>query len=142
MKKKIFGCFLFLIIVYGCSSNSQSSDFTFGTGTYNFKMSDSLGNPIVDGILIVKSNTDNKISGTYEFKNISQKDFPSLTVMDGEFSGDINTKEKRVFINTNPRIADSNVFWYLDFKKSSLSGDWIHSTFRGSSSKGKIKITK
>ncbi len=141
MIKKIFVCSLFLICLYGCSS-SIDPGFKFATGTYHFKMSDSLGSPIADGIINVKSTTNNQLTGTYDIKNIYQKDFPGLGVMDGEFSGEVNTKEKQIFINTNPRIADSNVFWYLNLNSGLLSGVWTHSTFRGPSANGKVEIAK
>jgi hypothetical protein len=123
-----------------CSSSNESSNFIFSAGKYKFSMTDSTGKKLADGSLNVKTYSGNDISGTYEFTNIYVKDFPGLSAMDGEFSGTVNKAEKRVFINTNPKIADSNVFWNLDIKKSSLSGEWVYSVFRGTGNKGKVKI--
>lgn len=136
--------FVFPVIVYlcGCASSSEESAFSFGTGDYNFIMYDSTGKKIAEGVLNLKSKTANNISGTYKFENIYVKDFPGLSSMNGDFEGNIIPADKKVFINTNPRIADSNVFWNMSIKKSSLSGEWMYSTFRGTGNKGKIKITK
>lgn len=132
-----------LLIIVSCSAGESSSGFSFGKGKYNFKMTDSSGKEMLTGILYVKTfNTDNSISGTYEFKKISDKDFPGYSSMEGEFSGNVDNSTRMVFINTNPRIADANVFWNLKIKKSSLSGGWNYSTFRGKASGGLVKITK
>lgn len=141
--KTIFANFflIFIIVAAGCGSSYEETNFTFGVGKYKFTMSDSTGKKLAEGTLNVKTyDSKNEISGTYDFTKIYQKDFPGLSVMDGEFGGNVNKTQKRVFINTNPKIADNNVFWNLDIKKSSLSGEWVHSVFRGTSNKGKIKI--
>ncbi|MEO8447285.1 MAG: hypothetical protein ABI528_07295 [bacterium] len=131
-----------MITGYGCSTSYDESAFTLGVGNYKFTMTDSTGNKLAEGNLVIKTYKNTDISGTYEFTNIFQNDFRGLSAMDGEFSGTVNKTEKRVFINTNPRIADSNVFWNMDIKKSSLNGDWIYSMFRGTGNKGKVKIFK
>lgn len=105
-------------------------------------MTDSIGNKILDGNLVVKDYLNNKISGTYDLKNVYQKDFIALGVMDGTFDGNIIPDSNFVFINTNPRIADANVFWNMKILSNSVSGEWRYSVFRGSVNKGKIKITK
>ncbi len=130
------------LIIAGCSSGTVTSPFKFGKGTYKFTMSDSTGAELLRGSLIVLTYADGKISGTYEFTKISDRDFPGFSSMQGEFSGDVSNTEKTVFINTNPRIADSNVFWNLKIKNNSLSGNWNYSVFRGKTSGGKVKITK
>lgn len=141
---KFIVCVLFIygvIVVSGCSSGNENSSFSFGKGKYNFVMSDSTGKEYARGIINVEKYSKGEISGTYEFKEISQKDFDGLSSMEGEFSGDVNDKEKTVFVNTNPKIADSNVFWNLKIKKNSLSGSWQYSVFRGKMNGGKVKIT-
>lgn len=144
MLKNVLFNFLFLFIIFlsGCSSSNEASPFVFGKGKYNFTMTDSTGKTMVKGIINVLEKTGDNISGVYELKNIYDKDFPGLPTMEGTFAGNINQTEKTVFINTNPKIADSNVFWNMEVKKNSLQGDWNFSVFRGSINKGKIKITK
>ncbi len=136
--------FSILIIISGCSSGevATSPPFKFGFGEYNFTMSDSSGKALLKGIINVTGVSDDKISGVYTFKNVYDYDFPGLSSMDGNFEGNIIQSEKKVFINTNPGIADSNVFWNLEMKKKYLEGEWTFSVFRGSMNKGKIKITK
>ncbi len=105
-------------------------------------MTDSLGKKILDGNLTVKDYLVNDISGTYEIVNVYQKDFIALGVMDGTFDGNVMQDSNTVFINTNPRIADANVFWNMKIRSTSVSGEWRYSVFRGSVNKGKVKITK
>lgn len=129
------------IFLSGCSSSNSTSIFSFGVGKYNFTMSDSTGKKLLEGILNVKTYTKDKITGTYDFTEIYNNRFPGFSSMNGEFEGNVNEIEKKVFINTNPKIADSNVFWNLLIKKNSLTGEWNYSTFRGSGTRGKVKVT-
>ena len=130
------------LIIAGCSSGNISTPFKFGKGKYKFTMTDSSGTELLRGTLNVISYENDKFSGTYEFTKISDKSFEGFSSMNGEFSGDLNQKDKRVFINTNPRIADSNVFWNMKIKNNKLSGGWNYSVFRGRSQGGLISITK
>jgi hypothetical protein len=132
----------FLIFASGCSSSSDDSTFIFGKGSYNFTMYDSTGKKImIKGIMKVVSYQDDKISGTLEYTNVYDDNFSGYSSMSKEFEGNVIRKDKKVWINTNPRIADSNVFWNMSIGKSSLNGEWSYSMFRGSGSKGKIKVT-
>ncbi len=144
MTKNNFSIVLFLIfiVLIGCTTSNQEPAFNFGVGAYRFTMSDSTGNKLADGTLDVKESKDGQIAGSYEFVKIYKQDFQGLNAMDGEFDGNINEAEKIVFINTNPKIADSNVFWNMKIKKNSVSGEWRYSVFRGIGNKGKIRITK
>lgn len=141
-KSIIFNIVIILALFAGCSSSNYEENFKFGIGKYKFTMSDSLGKKVAEGTMNVETMKDDNITGSYEFTKIYQSDFPGLSSMNGEFSGNIVKSEKRVFINTNPKIADSNVFWNLDIKNKYLLGEWTYSTFRGSQNKGKIKIAK
>ncbi len=132
----------FLIFASGCSSSSDDSTFTFGKGSYNFVMYDSTGKKtMIKGIMKVVSYKDDKISGTLEYTNVYDDNFSGYSSMSKEFEGNVIKDEKKVWVNTNPRIADSNVFWNMSIGKSSLNGEWSYSMFRGSGSKGKIKVT-
>ncbi len=148
MIKYIFLLFQFSILMTalattGCSSSrEEQAAFKFGIGKYRFTMSDSTGKKMADGTLEVKTYSSDKISGTYTFTNVYEKDFNGFSSMDGVFEGNVIPSEKKVFINTNPRIADSNVFWNMFIKKNSVSGEWNFSVFRGSINKGKVRIFK
>ncbi|HRI85109.1 MAG TPA: hypothetical protein PK536_06645 [Ignavibacteria bacterium] len=125
-----------------CSSSEDAENFKFGKGKYRYKMSDSTGKALIDGIITVKTYENGEITGTLLVTKNYVNDFPGYTSMSNEFSGNVNLPEKKVFINTNPRIADSNVFWNMDIKTSGLSGEWRYSVFRGKTSTGKVKIMK
>jgi hypothetical protein len=133
----------FLIFASGCSSSDSDPVFKFGKGKYNFTMSDSTGSKkMIQGIMNVVTYSEDKFTGTLEYTNVYDENFNGYSSMSKEFEGNVNMKEKVVWINTNPRIADSNVFWNMKIGKSSLNGEWSYSIFRGQGTKGKIKITK
>jgi len=138
----IFAFFAAGILICGCSSSTSETNFTFGLGKYKFLMSDSSGTKLAEGTLNVKTYANNKISGTYVFNKVYDDNFPGYSSMGGEFEGDVNSVEKFVFINTNPKIADSNVFWRMRIRKDGLSGGWNYSVFRGETSGGLVKVTK
>ncbi|HMS34538.1 MAG TPA: hypothetical protein PKC91_10670 [Ignavibacteria bacterium] len=137
-----FSILITALAAEGCSSSEDESAFKFGIGKYRFTMSDSTGKKMAEGTLEVKTYASDKISGTYEFTNVYVKDFPGQSTMDGLFEGNVIPSEKKVFINTNPRIADANVFWNMLIKKNSVSGEWNYSVFRGEMNKGKVRIFK
>ena len=126
----------------GCSSSEDSGNFKFEKGKYRFKMSDSTGKALVSGIIEVKTYVNEDITGTLLVTKNYVDDFPGYTSMSNEFSGNINRVEKTVFINTNPKVADSNVFWNMNLYSDSVSGEWRYSIFRGNTAFGKVKITK
>jgi hypothetical protein len=133
----------FLIFASGCTSSSDDSTFTFGKGSYNFVMYDSTGKKVmIKGIMKVAAYQGDKISGTLEYTTVYDENFSGYSSMSKEFEGNVIKKEKKVWINTNPRIADSNVFWNMIIGKSSMNGEWSYSMFRGAGSKGKIKVTQ
>lgn len=141
---KVFLSVMLIVIITasGCSSSEDSDDFKFGKGKYRFKMSDSTGKALVSGIIEVKTYVNEDITGTLLVTKNYVDDFPGYTSMSNEFSGNINRVEKTVFINTNPKIADSNVFWNMELGSNSVSGEWRYSIFRGNTTSGKVKITK
>ena len=130
------------IFLYSCSSSNDNSSFNFGIGKYKFTMWDSTGKKLLEGTLEVKTFSNEQISGTYEFKKIYYDKFPGFNSMNGQFDGNIDNTGKKIFINTNPKIADSNIFWNLTIKRTLLSGQWNYSTLRGTVGKGKVKITE
>jgi len=138
----IFAFFAAGILMHGCSSSSSESNFTFGLGKHEFTMSDSSGTKLAEGTLNVKTYAKNEVSGTYTFTKVYNELFPGFSTMEGEFDGNVNLGDKIVFINTNPKIADSNVFWRMRIRKDGLSGGWIYSVFRGKTSGGLVKVTK
>lgn len=135
----IIGVFLSFL---SCSSGvPEGTPMTFGKGKYSFTMYDSTGKKtIMKGVMTVITYEDDQITGTLEYNDIRDKDFVPLSSMSNEFSGNVVKKDNVVFINTNPRLADSNVFWNLKIGRSSLNGEWTHSVFRGQGQRGIIKI--
>ncbi|CAF3648354.1 unnamed protein product [Rotaria sp. Silwood1] len=78
----------------GCAS-SGSSDNQVELGDYDFTMYGAGGSKIASGVMTVKDITD----------------FPAKSAMGGDFTGNADYTKGKVFINTNPKIADANVFF-------------------------------
>ncbi|CAN5569235.1 hypothetical protein BH10BAC5_BH10BAC5_13180 [soil metagenome] len=142
----LFTAVLFCSII-GCSSTQNpcpcNAPLLIEKGKYNFVMYDSTGvNKIAEGDFYVESADTTKFKGTYNFKIVFQEDFPGQSSMNGDYTGQINYKERKASVNTNPRIADSNVFFSLYLDQAAMFGDWSYSTFRGPRAAGKVTISK
>jgi hypothetical protein len=149
MKTLLILASMSLLIFFSCKSteNNSSQITTSGNapmpGKYDFYMYDSVGVLLLTGVMNMNVLPDNKLSGNYTFTTVFNDEFHGYHAMDGNFEGDYNAPEKRIFINTNPRIADANVFFYLDYTKNSLIGTWNYSVFRATiNSKGTIRAFK
>ncbi len=140
-------------MISGCASTSSSTTtkntcscnapLLIEKGNYTFVMYDSTGlNKVAEGDFIIESADTSNFKGNYNFKIVFQEDFPGRSSMNGDFSGNINYFERKAFVNTNPRIADSNVFFSLYLDQTSMFGDWSYSTFRGPRATGKVTIVK
>ncbi len=128
-------------IAAGCSSGNSGSPFVFGKGKYSFVMYDSTGNKkILEGTMTVSSYTGGNASGTLEYTKVYDSTFAGYSSMSREFQGTYDNVSKKLWINTNPKIADSNVFWNARAGSGSINGEWNYSMFRGTGSKGKLKI--
>jgi len=144
---KIFIMFLFLTVFAGGCTSSSSSDNQIELTDYTFTMYGSGKIRLASGVMTVKNITatdvnNPSISGTYEVTYWSPEDFPGKSAMNGEFAGNVDYTQGRMFINTNPKIADANVFFTATIYSSFYQGEWNYSTFRGPTNRGELTITK
>lgn len=128
----------------GCPEKEKSySPFVKSfLGNYGFKMSDSSGKTIAEGLISPKDFTDPNISGTYTVTNFVESSFKSEISQSNNFTGVLEEKTKKVFINLNPKIADNNIYLRLDFSGSELKGTWEKSTMTGLHGKGIFTAVK
>jgi hypothetical protein len=147
MKKLYLFLLLPLLVYYGCSggctttcTSESCSDLI--CGKYNYTLTDSADTKLIEGLLIVSDCDNEKISGTYSKDKVFNDSFPGFKSMKGFFSGNVDVKEKKAFINTNPKIADNNILINFEIKKDSLSGKWTFSTMRGTIAMGKFYAVK
>jgi hypothetical protein len=147
MKKLFFLLLLPLVIYYGCAggctttcTSESCSDLI--SGKYHFTMTDSIDNKLIEGTLNFTGYDNEKISGTYTKDVVLNDTFPGFSSMKGFFSGNVDLKEKKAFINTNPKIADNNIFINFEIKKDSLTGRWTFSTMKGTIAIGKFYAVK
>ncbi len=143
-------CLVFLFIatlISGCASSGSSSDNQIELADYNFTMYGTGGAKIADGVMTVKNITAKDVNapeftGTYTITNWYKEDFAPKSTMGGDFSGNADYTKGKIFVNTNPKMADANVFFNASIYSSFFQGDWNYSTFRGPTSQGDLIIRK
>ena len=111
----------------GCSGPTKSGAEI--TGDYEFTMYDSTNSKIADGVLTIESHVGEKVMGTYKFTNLVTE-FSGYGTMRGKFDGKVNESEKMILINTNPGVADNNIYFNVKIEKNKLEGEWYYTGFR------------
>lgn len=147
--KKTFLSLTYLLLAFvivSCSS-SQPSSSRISIGDYTFTMYDNTNKIILSGTMTVSNIVNMDISGTYKITNLAQPDFQALSALSNKFSGNIDSLTSTVFINTNPMIADANVFFNLryNYTEAKFVGEWRYSVFRRDNPdilKGKVTLVK
>jgi hypothetical protein len=147
MKKLYLFLLLPLFIYIGCTggctttcTSESCSDLI--SGKYNYTMTDSTDNKLIEGVLIFTGYDNEKISGTYTKDKVFNDSFPGFKSMKGSFNGNVDVNEKKAFINTNPKIADNNILINFAIMKDSLAGRWTFSTMRGTMATGNFYAKK
>jgi hypothetical protein len=148
--KKTFLRFTYLLsalILFSCSpSNDVQKRGVLAKGDYYFTMYDSTGAVIMKGTMTIDNLTKTDISGTYKINDLIQKNFEAIGVMEGKFNGSIDALTKAIFINTNPMIADANVFFNVmyNYGQNKYIGEWRFSVFRRDAEplKGKVELIR
>lgn len=148
---KYFKLSLFIILIalsyYGCTPCHNNVIYTSKfvesfLDTYNFELKDSLGEKILEGTIQPKIFADPEISGIYNITKYYKNDYNSLLGSTAKFSGNLDEKSKKGFINLNPKLADNNIFLRFDVKTNDLTGTWENSTMAGIRAKGEFTATK
>lgn len=143
-------CFVLLFtaaLLGGCASSGSSSDNQIELADYTFTMYGTGGAKIADGIMTVKNITAKdanapEFSGTYSVTKWYVEDFGPRSTMGGDFTGNADYAKGKIFVNTNPKIADANVFFNATIYSSFYQGGWNYSTFRGPTTSGDLVIRK
>lgn len=142
-----------VVFLYSCSGSDTSKMPDLKKGSYAYIISDSSGKSLVEGMLVISllkkqmQRADYSVTGTYTISKMtgdtSYTGFSSMR--DGDFSGYYNDSLKFININTNPKIADANIFINAYVKGDDLQGSWSFSTMRairkegGMFSAGRVK---
>lgn len=135
------------IFISSCSGSDSEKKVSLKTGKYSYVISDSTGASLVEGEMQINTITKQKesgmendyiVGGSYTItKNTADSTYMGFSTMNGgEMTGYYNDERKFININTNPRIADANVFINAFLKKGNLEGGWHYSTFRGAHNEG------
>lgn len=143
---------VFVIAFNSCSGSDSEKSISIKKGKYSYTLTDSTGTVLVEGQITLDKfslQNDSKdayvVSGSYNIssmtKDTSYHGFGSMN--GGELSGYYDNTKKFININTNPKIADANVFINANVKSGNLNGGWYYSTFRGTNNEGGLfKATK
>jgi len=141
-------CFLLIAsvaFIYSSCSGSDSTDSpALKKGNYSYTISDSSGKSLVEGMLKIDSvkkepkSTDYVVMGSYTItKMTNDTTYMSLSALrEGDLRGYYNESLKFININTNPQIADANVFINATVNGNNIKGGWSFSTFRSGHAEG------
>lgn len=135
------------IFISSCSGSESEKKISLKTGKYGYVISDSTGKSLIEGEMQINTITKQKdvgtendyiVGGSYTItKNNADTTYMGFSTMNGgEMTGYYNEERKFININTNPKIADANVFLNAFLKKGNLEGGWHYSTFRGTHNEG------
>ncbi|MBZ0202098.1 MAG: hypothetical protein K8I03_03690 [Ignavibacteria bacterium] len=134
-----------VLILSSCSGSDSDSSLALKKGRYQYILTDSSGTSLVEGLMtfdsITKQTTgsgDYLVSGSYTISKLTKDTiYQGFTTMEGgELKGYYNDKQNFININTNPRIADANVFLNANIVSGELKGGWYYSTFRSGHTEG------
>lgn len=138
MKYLMIFLFTAALLLVSCSGSNDSNNPSLKRGEYSYKLTDSAGTVLVEGTIKIESikkevlRNDYSVYGHYTIGSMtsdtSYMGFSTLRA--GDFKGYYNDSLKFFNINTNPQIADANVFINTYVKGSDLNGGWSFSTFR------------
>jgi hypothetical protein len=102
-------------------------------------MTDSIGNQLADGTMVLDTSSGNLLSGVYKITNKYVEDFPGLKTMKGNFAGNFDRTVHNFYINMNPKLADANVMIKGKYTSTYLAGEWVYSTNTGIMSRGNFR---
>ena len=140
--------FVLLVVTYSGCTNCADKEAVYTPfvkslfGNYNFRMTDTTGATLVEGIIIPKEFIDPNISGTYTVTNFLESSFKTEINQSGNFTGVLDEKARKIFVNMNPKVADNNIFLRLEVVGTELKGTWEKSTMMGLKGKGNFTASK
>ena len=140
MIKKLGSIILFsvLVLLYSCSSSNNVKNPDLKKGDYSYVISDSSGMSLVEGVIKIDAvkkdevTVNYRVSGTYTISKMTEDTtyHGFSTMRAGDYEGFYNDSLKLLNINTNPKIADANVFINAKVNGNEMKGSWSFSTFR------------
>ena len=144
MKITIFFASLAAVLLVSCSGSNTDISISLKTGKYSYVISDSAGNPLVEGVIKLDSarnelyRNNYKVNGSFTItRNTADTSYHGLYSLNaGELAAYYNDSTKFININTNPKLADANVFINAYIKGKEINGGWSFSTFRGTKNEG------
>ena len=144
----ILAAIVLIAVTYSGCTNCAEKEVVYSPfvkallGNYNFRMADSTGSTVVEGVISPKEFTDPNISGTYTVTNYLEGSYKTEINQSGNFTGVLEEKTRKIFINMNPKVADNNIFLRLEVIGTELKGTWEKSTMMGLKGKGNFTASK
>lgn len=143
-------CFVLMAVfvsagIISCSGSDTTEKITLQKGKFSYSIMDSSRLSLVEGQMIVEAVKYDEqlkqhiVTGNYTISKMTDDtSYIAFSSMQsgGEFKGFYDNTKKTININTNPRIADANVFINAFVKSSSMEGSWYYTSFRGTNKEG------
>ena len=134
---------LFAITYYGCT-NTNCSTFDLDTyylqenTDYRFTMLTQENVPVADIMVSVTTRDRYNINGNNSIIIAYTDTVVSLSSIKRAFSAKEEEDDNRVLLNTNPKIADGNIFFDFRLDKNRVEGQWYYSSMKGKKASGKL----
>ena len=134
---------LIMTTVYSCT-NTNCSTFDLDTyylqehTDYRFTMLTQENIPIADIMVSVTTRDRYNINGNCSIILSYTDTVVNLSSIKGAFSAKESEDDNRVYLNTNPKIADGNIIFDFRLDKDKVVGEWYYSTMKGKKASGKL----
>jgi hypothetical protein len=154
IKTICFALIVSLVFVYSSCGGSDSDDApTVKKGNYSYVIADSTGKSWVEGMMrvdTIKKQTglpSMVVTGSYTITMMTtDTTFTGKSALrEGSFIGYFDKASKMININTNPQVADANIFINAYVSSNNMKGGWYYSTFTRSGGRtegGLFKATR
>jgi hypothetical protein len=140
---KIFSLIITLLFILfiSCEKDESSLGFEPGPpGSYSYQAYDSLGNLIVGGWLSFEFTDSVGIEGTWNLKNLTDRNDLGPQIGDGILKG--GSSDSRIWMELNPQFRDNNLHLEGTTDDDRIEGTWAWLTFAGVSNWGTFKAIK
>lgn len=137
MKIKIVSLLIMLI----CSCNDNHPNAPYGAGqTFYYKSYDLNHHLIAQGVIKIKFNNSDEISGTWNLQKIGNPQNIGPQSGTGELVGDLINKDS-IWIELNPQFKDNNLQLLAKYTRTVLTGKWLWITYAGITNQGYFNAT-
>ncbi len=136
--KSILVVLLLLTVMMNCFENPLNE--IKETKIYAYAGFDSTGVKIVAGLLEIKIENNNRVTGNWKFDKIGNPENIGPQTGSGNLSGSL--QDSILSLNLNPNYVDNNVLLNAIYDAHTMNGDWMWIGFSGPINHGTFKAVR